>query len=211
MFDAFFVRHAQSVGNVGQATNDPDSIALTPAGRDQADAFAAGISIVPSVIAFSPYLRAQQTAEPILRRFSSAESSSFPIHEFTYLDPTQWRDTTIADRRLAVEKYWQRADPLWRDGHGAESFHDLLARCQATLEWLHHSKPPVLLVSHELFICAVVWRCLCSSLENAIATMAQFRRWQLETRIPNMSVIRIYCLPSGETVVPPSMQAHQDR
>ena len=86
-----FVRHAQSAANAGWASDDPASIPLTPAGQQQAAAFAAAWPSAPAVIASSPYLRAQQTAAPLISRFPVARRETLPIQEFTYLAPENWR------------------------------------------------------------------------------------------------------------------------
>ena len=63
-------------------------------GHRQAEALASSISVIPVLIACSPFLRARQTAEPLRARFPSAASVSLPIQEFTYLAPASWRGTT---------------------------------------------------------------------------------------------------------------------
>lgn len=203
-FDAFFIRHGESVSNAGLATDDPATVALTEMGRHQAEALAGSISIVPAVIACSPFQRARETAEPLLARFPSAISLTLPIQEFTYLEPGLWRGSTATQRRPAVDEYWHGADPHSCAGAGAESFAGFFARVEAALNWLQcQTAQPVFLVCHELFIRAVLWRCLSPSLEHAISTMRHFRSWQLATPFSNTSVTKVSCSVAGETTISP--------
>lgn len=63
------VRHAQSMANAGFATADPESIALTAAGEEQARALAMTWSAAPDRIFTSRFLRARQTSQPLAERF----------------------------------------------------------------------------------------------------------------------------------------------
>ncbi|RBP38012.1 broad specificity phosphatase PhoE [Roseimicrobium gellanilyticum] len=191
-FDAFFIRHAESAGNAGLVTQDPGSIPLTELGLQQAEEFGRAFPFKPSVIAVSPFLRAQQTAAPLLRRFPRVEIVTLPIQEFTYLAPAQWRGTTNEDRRHAVEAFWSRGHSDHRDGEGAESFADFMERVEFTLRWLQKRQAQqAVLVCHEFFIRAVLWRCFCPSLEQAIGSMPAFRAWQQSAKIPNVSTTRV--------------------
>jgi broad specificity phosphatase PhoE len=191
-FDAFFVRHAESAGNAGLVTDDPSSIPLTELGLRQADELAATFPFEPSLIAVSPFLRAQQTAAPLLRRYPHVEACTLPIQEFTYLAPGRWRGTTNEGRRPAVDEFWSRSISTYCDGEGAESFADFMQRADSILSWLEQRQARhAVLVCHEFFIRAVLWRCFCPSLDQAIASMQAFRAWQQSAKMPNVSMTRV--------------------
>ena len=193
-FEAWFIRHAQSVANMGGRTRNPTDIPLTDEGHRQAQELCDRMDVTPSAIATSSFLRAQQTAAPLLARFPEAKRVSLPLEEFTYLSPSSCQDTTQHERRPAVDAYWQRADPYHCDGPGAESFANLMTRAETTLQWLDSDRQPlVFLVCHELFIRAVIWRCLLSSLSNAINNMAAFRAYQQTDSLPNTSITKLSC------------------
>ncbi|WP_081284083.1 phosphoglycerate mutase family protein [Stenotrophomonas maltophilia] len=80
------VRHAQSMANAGFVTADPESIALTTAGEEQARALAMTWSAAPDRIFTSPFLRARQTSQPLAERFKMVVAP-LAVHEFTYLSP----------------------------------------------------------------------------------------------------------------------------
>ena len=203
-FDALFIRHAESLADVGATTDHPAQYALTDRGRQQAATFAKATAVVPQVIVHSPYLRAEQTALPLASRFPSVSVLKLPVHEFTYLDPEQWRGTNTRQRQPAVQAYWAAADPGAQGGEAAESFFEMFARVEATLAWLEKTNTgPIFVFSHELFIRATMWRTLMPSLEAAANTMAAFRAWQLAAPLPPLSMTRLISNQAGEIVLAP--------
>lgn len=70
--------------------------------------------------------------------------------------PARCVDTTDAQRRSWVEAYWERLDPAFSDGEGAESFLGFVARAQAFLERLaEHPATRDAVFSHGQFLNAV--------------------------------------------------------
>ncbi|MDK2759181.1 MAG: histidine phosphatase family protein [Blastomonas fulva] len=130
---AIFIRHGESTANTGLASADVASIALTQRGEGEASRIARDWSEVPSLIVTSPFQRTKQTAAPTIARFPGVPVETWPIEEFTYLQPARWNGTASADRRPHVERYWTAADPAYCDGEGAESFGGFLRRVEATL------------------------------------------------------------------------------
>jgi 2,3-bisphosphoglycerate-dependent phosphoglycerate mutase len=128
----WLIRHGQSQANAGVATEHPSSIALTEIGREQARALAGQIDGRPDKIVVSPFVRTRHTAQPFIDKLQAAGLDApvleWPIHEFTYLSPVRCRGTTALDRKAWAQTYWQRADPDWEDGDGAESYRQLMRR-----------------------------------------------------------------------------------
>ena len=154
---AVFIRHGQSTGNAGIPCHDLALIELTELGRHQAREVAASWTERPSLIATSPYVRARQTAEPTMERFSDVPVEVWPIQEFTYLQPSRWNGTLTRDRKPHIDRYWGTADPMYSDGAGAESFSTLLERARAALARLQAMPDDALvyLFSHGQFIQAL--------------------------------------------------------
>ena len=115
-------------------TSDPAAIALTPKGIAQAEYVAAAFDRPPSLIVTSPYLRTSQTALPTIARFSQARLEEWPVHEYTYLSLANRHNTTPQQRRPLIDAFWERCDPQYSDGEGAESFVALIARAADTLD-----------------------------------------------------------------------------
>ena len=151
---AIFIRHGESTAKTGLASVDVASIALTQRGEGQASRIAREWPEAPSLIVTSPFQRTRQTAAPTIARFPGVAVETWPIEEFTYLQPARWNGTAGADRRPHVERYWTAADPAYCDGEGAESFAGFLHRVEATLARLA-ALPPTSLVyvfGHGQFI-----------------------------------------------------------
>jgi len=126
----FVVRHAESEANVGLATSNPEKISITKSGEDLSAKFADEIEINPDLIVISRHYRTLQTAQPLIEKYPQAILETWAIHEFTYLAPSACIDTTKEDRKTRVEEYWDKCDPDFVDGLGAESFATFFKRVQ---------------------------------------------------------------------------------
>ena len=123
-----FIRHAESESNAGGRSSDPATIPLSKQGIAQAEALALTLSDKPSLVVTSRYIRTKQTASPVIKKFKDVSHEEWDIHEFTYLSPTKCENTTSADRLPMVQAYWEKCDPFYCDGEGAESFIDFIKR-----------------------------------------------------------------------------------
>lgn len=152
------IRHGESAANAGEASLDHATIPLTPKGVEQAYLVAQSFNHAPALIVASPFSQAQATAMATLAAFPITPFETWPIHEFTYLEPVRCSNTTVAERRDWVEAYWSRSDPTFRDGEGAESFLDFILRVQSFLDQLaKHPAQDIAVFSHGQFINAVAW------------------------------------------------------
>src|SRR5437764_13957945 len=124
MITTFLIRHAESQSNAGMATADPEDVALTPRGIEQARFVAAFLKDYTSLdlIVTSPYLRTKQTAEPTMIEFCFVPGEEWNVQEFTYLSSIHQSHSTIEERRPLVEAYWEQCLPSFMDGPGSESF-----------------------------------------------------------------------------------------
>ena len=148
-----FIRHGESESNAGGRTQHPQSINLTPKGRQEAEDRAAGFTARPDLIATSRYVRTQQTAEPFIKKFDDVEVTEWNIHEFTFLSAAKYKDTTNAERMPFLEEYWNRADPAYKDDDTAESFVEFVGRCRDAVEQMKKCDGDLTLVfSHGYFM-----------------------------------------------------------
>ena len=122
------LRHAESIGNAGGATIDSASMGLSELGIAQAQELPTAIGVVPEILIYSKYLRAEQTADPLRRTHPHSVCSVWEIHEFTYLNGMKYKNTTQKQRQFPRQEYWSRCDPMYCDEGGAESFYDFLRR-----------------------------------------------------------------------------------
>jgi broad specificity phosphatase PhoE len=100
------IRHGKSAANAGAATQDHTSIPLTDRGVEQAHQVTLSFVEPTELIVASPFSRAQATAALTAEAFPLVPFETWPILEFTYLEPARCENTTVAQRRSWVDGYW---------------------------------------------------------------------------------------------------------
>lgn len=160
--DLWLVRHGESTANAGERTESPGGTPLTSRGRRQAVAVAREFFNPPGLIVVSPFLRTQQTAEPLLQKYRLT-AAEWPVQEWIYLDPSRYVGTTQTERVPAVQAFVDRNDAEFKDGPDAESFVELLDRVTDFAQRVEKAiaEQPVVVFSHGRFIQAVLWRLFC--------------------------------------------------
>ena len=180
------IRHGQSAANAGEASLDHASIPLTPKGVEQASLVAGSFAQAPNLIVASPFSRAQATAMVTLAAFPGTPFETWPIHEFTYLEPARCINTTVTQRRDWVEGYWAKSDPAFADGEGAESFLDFISRAQSFLNRLaEHPAQDIAVFSHGQLINAVAWLIERNPQKIDGCAMADWREYEIANHVPN--------------------------
>ncbi|HEX4576483.1 MAG TPA: histidine phosphatase family protein [Edaphobacter sp.] len=181
------VRHGESVTNAGGKAADHISNPLTELGRAQARDFAERLDCKPTLIVISPFLRAQQTAEPLRQRFPDVPVEEWPVEEFSYLNPLLHQGTSEADREPDVVAYWQRQDPAYIEGPGAESFTLFLDRAREAIRRLlsRDSGGRIVIFTHGFFMQAFRLVLLFPNATDA-ELMANFRRFHFVNLIQNI-------------------------
>lgn len=182
------IRHGESAANAGQATLDHSTIPLTPKGFEQAHLVALSFNHPPALIVASPFSRAHSTAMATAAVFPHTPFETWPIQEFTYLQPARCTNTTVAQRREWVDAYWAKADPAFTDGEGAESFLDFISRAQSFLDRLaEHPAQDIAVFSHGQLINAVAWLIECRPQKIDDQAMAEWREYEITNHVPNCS------------------------
>jgi 2,3-bisphosphoglycerate-dependent phosphoglycerate mutase len=191
------VRHGQSVTNAGGRAADQVSNSLTELGRAQARQFAQALDCKPTRIVVSPFLRAQQTSEPLRQRFPEVPVEEWPIQEFSFLNPALHRGTSEVDRESHVVAYWQREDPAYSDGPEAESFTLFLDRARETIRRLADRRLStrdeggcIIVFTHGFFMQAVRMVLLFPNATDS-ELMANFQRFHLLNLIQNIGSIEL--------------------
>jgi broad specificity phosphatase PhoE len=197
MTEIWLIRHGESESNAGMPTSDTTKIVLTPRGIAQAEYVAAAFTRAPSLIVMSPYLRAQQSAQPTIERFPQARREEWPVHEYTYLSLASRHNTTLHGRKPQIDAYWERCDPQYLDGDGAETFAALVERAKHVLERIKQLDDTfVAIFSHGLFIRTLLWVLLAGSVEIDPTRMRRYRGFVSGFAVPNASIVKLYM--SGE-------------
>jgi 2,3-bisphosphoglycerate-dependent phosphoglycerate mutase len=196
MITVWMVRHGQSQSNAGAPSGDPAAIPLSATGSRQAAEIAQVFDRAPNLVVTSPFLRAQQTAQPTLDRFSLPDPEIWPVQEFTYLGRLHGRPTTGAQRKPRVDAYWNAADPSYVDDAHSESFIDVHARAHQFLAGLPNLSGGLTTVfTHGLFMRVVLWLILTGSQPPTTDSMRRFHRFRTNYLIPNASIITLYVDP----------------
>lgn len=187
------VRHGESASNAGLPTESPVTNPITALGREQAHRFAlAWGEPGPDLIVTSHYIRTQQTADPLRQRFANAPYETWGVHEWTQLTPSKYRGTTNAERRPKVMAYYDRKDPNFCDGAGAESFVDLFRRVgQALDRAAQREEATIVMFTHGHFMRAVIWSILSDRLPSTPEAMERFLLFSEALDVPNLAMLTL--------------------
>jgi probable phosphoglycerate mutase len=204
-----FVRHAESRANAGERTSQPAQVELTAVGWKQAEYVASAFVHLPSLVVTSPYVRTKQTAAFTLERFAQVVHEEWLVQEFTYLAPGRCVNLTPVERRPMVQDYWERNDPKYVDGEGAESFERLIERVDDTLQRLRQNDHERIAVfSHGQFMRAVLWRLLSGRVPVTPSAMKQFRGFLGAFSIPNGGIVDMWLGDDTGVWIRPATSAH---
>lgn len=194
MISIWLIRHGESEANAGLPTSDVALIELTEKGQQQAQKAASAFTQAPSLIVTSPYIRTKQTAQPTIERFASTPRTEWLVHEFTYLSLDRRDNTTALERRPMSEAYWERCDPNYVDGVGAESFADMIQRVQDFRQKIYRLEEEFTAIfTHETFMRAFLWLMFSSTVEINSKAMEEFQAFIKSLRIPNCGILKLEC------------------
>jgi broad specificity phosphatase PhoE len=156
----YLIRHAESVGNAGGKTVNSKTNPLTEEGIRQSVDLLSKIPEKPDLIVVSPYFRAQQTADPLIKKYPDVPVETWNVQEFTFLDVEAYEDTTHDERILIREEYLSQNNSDFVHGTGAESFNQMLQRVDDMLHKLRtiEKKKFVVIFTHGHFMRAVLAR-----------------------------------------------------
>ncbi|MFA5358838.1 MAG: histidine phosphatase family protein [Patescibacteria group bacterium] len=191
----YFLRHGESEAN----SNDnffghPKKIKLTDKGHEQArEIFQLLKKEKFDLIITSPFLRAWQTAKP----FIDFHGKKIPVKvwsvgEFTYHALEKYLKIKNSRRWKLAHKYWERSDPDYRDGSGAETYREFMGRIDRTRKKLEKSNfDKILIVTHGYFIKHFIWRLLHQTKKIDHKTMTDAMRFSISTDAQNTALVRV--------------------
>jgi probable phosphoglycerate mutase len=198
----WFIRHAESEANFGLVTQDTAKTILTPRGRAQAEYIARAFDEKPSLIITSPYVRTRLTAQPTIERFKDVPIEEWPVHEYTFLAKPRTHNTTTHQRWPMAEEYWERSDPFYVDGEGAESFADMMQRAYGVLERIKEREESFIAIfTHGQFLRAVTWAFLAGRVEINNENMRRFRSFDRSVDVPNGTILKVQFIRPGELYI----------
>lgn len=209
MTEILFIRHAESVSNVGGVTMPHNAIPLSDRGFEQADELAKRFDSPPSLVLVSGMVRAQQTAAPLCKRFSLTPEIHPELNEFSVIDPVLIAGLSGPDRKPFVRDYWDNPDPHRRNGADADTFLEIVSRVRAFTEMIPRLPNGTVIVGHGIW-CAMLHWIIAGLSANDCADMLAFRRFQRSLPMPNCAAFRIMCFEGKRISIDP-YEVHNDR
>lgn len=187
----YFIRHGQSTANAGGVTLDNSIIPLSDLGLLQAKKLATeSLHLLPQLpyeVYTSSYLRTQQTAIPYCQAVNTQPKICTIFHEFTNIDPRLLQGMTGDERWPFVKSYWEKSDPYWREGSGAETFIEFDKRVSEFIQHIPEFEHHTVFFGHGLFFSLLIWKILGFTVTNN-ANMLAFRQFQLALPMPNCAI-----------------------
>lgn len=151
--EIWFIRHGESTTNAGEISKDKFSTQLTALGHEQAEAVSGKIPRAPGLIIVTPYIRTQQTAAPLQRRFPQTPLEIWDLQEFSALGDANYINRTWTERIPVMQDFWEQGNPDFVDGAGAESFSAMTGRVRTALEKLQQRDESFIVIfSHGYII-----------------------------------------------------------
>ncbi|PIE81552.1 MAG: histidine phosphatase family protein [Chloroflexi bacterium] len=194
----WFIRHGESESNANLRTTHPAQSALTPVGRDEAELVVPQIETPPDLIVVSSYLRARQTAVPLIEKFPDTPMETWPVHEFTYLHPLEYKETTGAERWGVAKVYWEENEPQVKHRGEGESFAELMARVEALkMRLAQHPAQFIVVFSHGLFLRALLHVNIVGHSEPTPEMMERYRHFIWSVHMPNCAILKTTVAENG--------------
>jgi 2,3-bisphosphoglycerate-dependent phosphoglycerate mutase len=209
------IRHGESQANAGERTPNHVQTALTPLGKLQAQALGyhwREFFPDPNLIVTSPFLRAQETAQPLIERFPGVPVETWAVQEFVRLDSPKLGNTTFEERQPLVRAWWERGDPDWREPN-AESLHDFFGRLNAMFalleEQMDKGTETVAVFTHGHFMRAALWKMMGHPTEKlSHKGMQEFHDFCDRLAVPNTMIAGLF--PTGLKLVGQKWTMHWD-
>lgn len=205
----YFVRHGESLANVGGATQPDALIALTDKGWQQAEGLIQRLNAPMTAAYTSELLRTQQTAQAWCQHQQLQPTALSCLNEICVLDYERIRTVSVATRRQWAQDYWQQADVHATDGPSADSFIGFAQRVDDFLALLPEFPNHSVFFTHGIWIGMLAWKLLgfaCDSSHN----MHQFRSFQTAMAMANTVIyglqwddasdlrqLRLHSVPDG--------------
>jgi broad specificity phosphatase PhoE len=184
----YFVRHGESVGNVGNLHSHPDQ-ELTETGHKQAAFIAERCSKLPlQALIASTYTRAQQTAHYISEKTGLSIESSDLFVECKFLSKHWAKPSDDPEAQAALQQIFDNwGKPGYRLGD-EENFEDVSSRADAALQLLaERPEEHVGVVTHGLFLRNLVARALFG--KELTAQQANVFYWSFRTKNTGLTIL----------------------
>ena len=186
----YLIRHAQSAANAGGTSLPDREIPLSAEGAQQAAELMCRLPENRRVFV-SEMRRTHETAAPYCARHGICPEILPCLNEFSYLPFAAVQGLDASARKPLAEAYWQRTDPHFSAGDGADTFAEFDGRVS---DFMHRAWPELphgsLLFGHGIWMALLAWRLAGNRAETG-ADMVVFRAFQSSLHVANASVWRL--------------------
>lgn len=186
----WLIRHGESCINAGTWHANPANASLTELGKQQAELAATQITTCPTLIITSPLRRAQESGQYIIKSWPQVPTEIWPIQELIYLSPEKLQHLSLDEKKEQISAYWQKNDPLYCDGKGAESFASFVERVRDFHTRILAQQGFVVAIGHGLFFKAYQFG-LSHGFQTTPAWMKSFRETAVMHPIQNSEILEI--------------------
>ncbi|UJF23705.1 histidine phosphatase family protein [Suttonella sp. R2A3] len=187
----YIIRHAESTTNIGELSRPNPVVPLTTKGREQARKLAERLTIEPSEVIVSEFIRTRQTAQPWLDKLGLDAREDGLINEFNMLGYSMVEGMTGEQRRPIASRYWRKADLNARCGEDGETFNEFTTRVNKFLNTLAERRDNSVLFSHGMFIRLLMWRLLGYPMHTA-HHLKLFQNFHQGSQVHNTAVFRLH-------------------
>ena len=185
-----FVRHGESIANAGGITMPHPDIPLTALGQSQAQAIADCIGFKAASVLASQFVRSQETAKPYCLSMALPLEVDARLNEFSSLSLASIVGMEGTQRRRLAAAYWQRADPWFRTGDGADTFVEFAQRVAEFREAIPQLPSRVAIFGHGIWLGMLIWQLL-GFASNGSDDMRAFRHFQQKLPMSNGVIYRL--------------------
>ena len=186
----YLIRHAESTANAGEISQPNHEVDLTAKGRAQARQLAERLTLKPSKVVISEFIRTRQTAQPWLDKLGIEPEVDGLINEFNVLGYSVIKGMTGKQRQPVGQRYWRKCSLQERIGDDGETFAEFSARVSQFLDTLPTREDGSVIFIHGMFIKLIMWRLLGYPIHTA-HHLRLFHDWQINTHVPNTAVFRL--------------------
>lgn len=191
MNNIWLIRHGESLSNLGERTASPELVGLSDKGKKQSEQIAQLIDTQPNLVVYSPFIRTKSTAQPVIDKYPDSLFEEWPIQEFTYLSTEKYHNTTRFERVTSKTVYWEKCDANYKDGEGAESYNEFLARVEVCINKLKKQQGFVLVYTHGHVIRTIMWYMLFNSMHQLKDNLEGYSHLRSVISIPNGAILKV--------------------
>ena len=186
----YLIRHAESTANAGEISQPNHEVDLTAKGRAQARQLAERLTLEPSKVVVSEFIRTRQTAQPWLDKLGIEPEVDGLINEFNVLGYSVVKGMTGDQRRPVGLRYWRKCSLQERVGEDGETFAEFSARVTEFLDTLHTRTDASVLFTHGMYIKLIIWRLLGYPMHTS-HHLRLFQGFQGKIQVNNTAVFRL--------------------